>query len=150
MYIAFIVVHILACLALILIVLLQRGKGADLGAAFGGSSQTVFGSQGAGGFLARLTTVSAVVFMITCLSLAYMSSHRAQATIMERSRSETAAPAQTAAPAEEGAAQEAPDATAAGAPAGSDAPSQAAPPAAGGAAEAPAPAGAGGSGGTGD
>ena len=93
MYVAVIIIHILACLGLILIVLLQRGKGADLGAAFGGSSQTVFGSQGAGGFLARVTTISAVVFMLTCLGLAYMSSHRAQATIMEKTE-QAAVPAQ--------------------------------------------------------
>lgn len=84
MYILLVIIHVLACLGLILIVLLQRGKGADLGAAFGGSSQTVFGSQGAGGFLARLTTISAVVFMVTCLTLAYLSFHRVQATIMEK------------------------------------------------------------------
>lgn len=98
MYILLVIIHVLACLGLILIVLLQRGKGADLGAAFGGSSQTVFGSQGAGGFLARLTTVSAVVFMVTCLTLAYLSFHRAQATIMEKAEQAT-----TAAPVEEGA-----------------------------------------------
>jgi len=98
MYILLIIIHVLACLGLILIVLLQRGKGADLGAAFGGSSQTVFGSQGAGGFLARLTTVSAVVFMVTCLTLAYISSHRAQATIMEKTEQ-----ASRAAPVDEGA-----------------------------------------------
>jgi preprotein translocase subunit SecG len=111
MYVAVIIIHILACLGLILIVLLQRGKGADLGAAFGGSSQTVFGSQGAGGFLARLTTISAVVFMFTCLGLAYMSSHRAQATVME-SKEQAAVPSQqeatTEAPTESAAENQAP------------------------------------------
>lgn len=82
MYTLVIIIHVLACIALILIVLLQKGKGADLGAAFGGASQTVFGSAGAGGFLAKLTTGSAIVFMVTCLSLAYMSSHRAHETVM--------------------------------------------------------------------
>ncbi len=82
MHIVVIILHLLACIGLILIVLLQRGKGADLGAAFGGSSQTVFGSQGAGGFLTRVTTAAAVVFMLTSLSLAYLSSHRVQATVM--------------------------------------------------------------------
>jgi|YNPNPStandDraft_1061719.scaffolds.fasta_scaffold13461_6 preprotein translocase subunit SecG len=82
MYTLVIIIHVLACIALILIVLLQKGKGADLGAAFGGASQTVFGSAGAGGFLARLTTGSAIVFMLTCLGLAYMSSHRAHETVM--------------------------------------------------------------------
>jgi len=53
MYALLIILHILACFVLILIVLLQAGKGADMGAAFGGSSQTVFGSSGAGTFLER-------------------------------------------------------------------------------------------------
>ncbi len=82
MQIVVIILHVLACLGLILIVLLQRGKGADLGAAFGGSSQTVFGSQGAGGFLTKATTGVAVLFMLTSLGLAYMSSTRVQATVM--------------------------------------------------------------------
>ena len=82
MHIVVIILHVLACIGLILIVLLQRGKGADLGAAFGGSSQTVFGSQGAGGFLTKVTTAAAVVFMFTSLGLAYLSSHRVQATVM--------------------------------------------------------------------
>jgi len=82
-----VIVHVLACLALILVVLLQKGKGADLGAAFGGSSQTVFGSQGAGGFLTKMVAIVVAVFMVTSLSLAYLSSHRVQATVMEETRS---------------------------------------------------------------
>ncbi|MBI9076875.1 MAG: preprotein translocase subunit SecG [Desulfatibacillum sp.] len=65
------VLHIVVCIALILIVLLQTGKGADMGAAFGGgSSQTVFGSTGPAGFLSKGTTAAAVIFMITSLLLA--------------------------------------------------------------------------------
>jgi preprotein translocase subunit SecG len=60
-----IVLHILVCVALILIVLLQAGKGAEMGAAFGGASQTIFGSAGAMGFLSKLTAVAAIIFMIT-------------------------------------------------------------------------------------
>jgi preprotein translocase subunit SecG len=82
MHIVVVILHVLACIGLIMIVLLQRGKGADLGAAFGGSSQTVFGSQGAGGFLTKMTTVVAVLFMFTSLGLAYLSSNRIQATVM--------------------------------------------------------------------
>ncbi len=82
MHMVVILLHVLACIALIMIVLLQRGKGADLGAAFGGSSQTVFGSQGAGGFLTKMTTAVAVLFMLTSLGLAYLSSTRVQATVM--------------------------------------------------------------------
>jgi preprotein translocase subunit SecG len=60
-----------------MIVLLQTGKGADMGAAFGGgSSQTLFGSTGASTFLSKATTGAAIVFMVTSLGLAYLSSHR--------------------------------------------------------------------------
>lgn len=77
MSILLIIVHVIVCIALIMIVLLQTGKGADMGAAFGGGgSQTLFGSTGASTFLSKATTVAAVVFMITSLLLAYMSSHQ--------------------------------------------------------------------------
>ncbi len=79
-----IVLHILVCFALILIVLLQAGKGAEMGAAFGGSSQTIFGSAGAMGFLSKLTTVAAVVFMITSLVLTYSSTRRASTVVKEK------------------------------------------------------------------
>jgi len=66
-----------------MIVLLQTGKGADMGAAFGGgSSQTLFGSTGASTFLGKATTAAAVVFMLTSLILAYLSSHRTGDSIM--------------------------------------------------------------------
>ncbi len=72
-----IMIHVIASIALIMIVLLQTGKGTDMGAAFGGgSSQTLFGSTGASTFLSKATTVAAIVFMITSLSLAYLSSHK--------------------------------------------------------------------------
>jgi len=63
------VLHVLVCLALISIVLLQHGKGADIGAAFGGSSQTIFGSAGATTFLGKLTAGAAIIFMLTTLGL---------------------------------------------------------------------------------
>ena len=84
-----IILHVVVCFALILIVLLQAGKGAEMGAAFGGSSQTLFGSAGAMGFLSKLTTLAAVVFMITSLLLTYSSTRRASTVIKEK-------PAQTA------------------------------------------------------
>ena len=59
------IIHIIVSLGLIIIVLLQTGRGADIGAVFGGSSATIFGSSGAGNFLTRLTTGFAVVFMLT-------------------------------------------------------------------------------------
>ena len=78
-----IVLHVVVCVALIMIVLLQTGKGADMGAAFGGgSSNTLFGSSGASTFLSKATTFAAVVFMLTSLGLAYMSSHRTSSSIL--------------------------------------------------------------------
>jgi preprotein translocase subunit SecG len=90
------IIHILSCIFLVLVVLLQTGKGADMGAVFGGSSSTVFGSSGAGTFLTRLTTATAVVFMLTSLSLTYFSSRRNTATVFD-SAPPVAAPAPEAA-----------------------------------------------------
>ena len=81
MYTLLILLHVIACLVLILIVLLQAGKGANMGAAFGGSSQTVFGSSGAGTFLGKLTAGVAVLFMLTSLTLTYAASHRSTSLI---------------------------------------------------------------------
>lgn len=68
------VVHILVAFALVALVLLQQGKGADMGAAFGsGASQTLFGSRGSATFLSRTTAVLATIFFLTSLSLAYLS-----------------------------------------------------------------------------
>jgi preprotein translocase subunit SecG len=78
-----ILIHVIVSVALVLIVLLQTGRGADIGAAFGGgSSQTLFGSTGASSFLSKMTTVAAIVFMLTSLSLAYVSSRRTASSIM--------------------------------------------------------------------
>jgi preprotein translocase subunit SecG len=63
------IIHVIVCFALIGIVLLQRGKGADMGAAFGGSSQTIFGSSGGATFMSKLTTTAAIVFMLTSIGL---------------------------------------------------------------------------------
>lgn len=76
MHTAVVSFHIIICIAMILIVLLQTGKGASMGAAFGGSSQTVFGSSGPGTFLGKMTTFVAVFFMLTSLWLAYSSTHK--------------------------------------------------------------------------
>ncbi len=73
MDIAITIIHVVACFFLIIVVLLQTGKGADMGAVFGGSSQTVFGSGGAGNLLTRLTTYTAVIFMVTSLFLTWVS-----------------------------------------------------------------------------
>ena len=96
MTILFIIIHVIVCIALILIVLLQTGKGADMGAAFGGgSSQTLFGSTGASTFLSKATTMAAVVFMLTSLTLAYMSSHRTKSSIMHEQKTPIESKTQT-------------------------------------------------------
>jgi preprotein translocase subunit SecG len=93
------IIHVLVSLFLILIVLLQTGKGADIGAAFGGgSSQTLFGSAGPGGFLTKITTGVAVIFMITSISLAYMYSHHTEASVIRETQPRRAAPAPPPAP----------------------------------------------------
>jgi len=70
-----IIIHVIVSLFLIAVILLQSGKGAELGAAFGGgSSHTLFGSRGAATFLNKMTTVAAVVFMLTSLTLAVVTS----------------------------------------------------------------------------
>ena len=89
------IIHVLVCFALVLIVLLQAGKGAEMGAAFGGASQTLFGSSGAMGFLTKLTTVAAVVFMITSLLLAFSSTRQAS-SVIRSTPAEKAAPTEPA------------------------------------------------------
>jgi preprotein translocase subunit SecG len=69
----FTILHVLVCFFLIFIVLIQSSKGAELGAAFGGSSQTLFGSRGAATLFSKLTTIAAIVFMLTSLLLAVAS-----------------------------------------------------------------------------
>jgi len=84
MSILIVLVHIIVCIALILIVLLQTGKGADMGAAFGGgTSQTLFGASGGATFLSKATTVIAIVFMITSLLLAYASTQRGHSIMLD-------------------------------------------------------------------
>ena len=76
------ITHILVSLFLIAIVLLQHGKGADVGATFGGSSQSLFGSEGPVPLLNKITTFSAIVFMGTSISLAYLSANKSTGTLM--------------------------------------------------------------------
>lgn len=77
-----IILHVLVSLFLIAIVLLQHGKGADIGATFGGSSQSVFGSEGPLPLLNKITTFSAIIFMGTSISLAYISAHQSTESVM--------------------------------------------------------------------
>jgi preprotein translocase subunit SecG len=96
-----VIIHILVSLALICIVLLQHGKGAGIGAAFGGSSQTVFGSTGAAPFLAKLTAAVAILFMCTSLGLTYLGRQTGPSVMQGVGKSATthSAPAAPAKPA---------------------------------------------------
>jgi preprotein translocase subunit SecG len=92
-----IIIHIIACFLMIGAILLQSGKGAEIGAAFGGSSQTVFGSRGPANFLSKFTVVVAVVFMITSLSLAILAKERTfSSTVIDLKKKETSQPAPAA------------------------------------------------------
>ena len=97
--------HVIVCVALVMIVLLQKGKGASMGAAFGGSSQTVFGSTGATSFLSKITVATAVIFMFTSLGLALLMGRGASSSLMKgvnvpaaTQPAESPAPAGTPAP----------------------------------------------------
>jgi preprotein translocase subunit SecG len=80
------VIHVVVAIGLIALVLLQQGKGADAGAAFGsGSSATMFGSRGAASFLSRTTAILATAFFLTSLTLAYMATQStAPRSVVER------------------------------------------------------------------
>jgi preprotein translocase subunit SecG len=92
------ILHVFVCIFLILIILLQAGKGGGMGAAFGGAgAQTVFGGRGAQTFLGKVTSVSALVFMLTALTLAYNSS-KTKSVLDAHEASAPSAPAVPAAP----------------------------------------------------
>ena len=76
------IVHVLVCLFLVGIVLLQHGKGADIGATFGGSSQSLFGTEGPLPLLNKITTAAAIIFMLTSVTLAYISSQTSSSSVM--------------------------------------------------------------------
>lgn len=76
LYTLIVILHVFVCFLMIGAILLQSGKGAEIGASFGGSSQTVFGSRGPANFLSKLTVVVAAVFMVTSLSLAILAKER--------------------------------------------------------------------------
>jgi len=78
-----IAIHVLVCIALVLVILLQHGKGADVGAVFGGSSQTVFGAGGAGNALTKATAALATIFFATSIFLAYTSTRRVTGSIFQ-------------------------------------------------------------------
>jgi preprotein translocase subunit SecG len=83
MTILLVTLHIIVSFALIIVVLLQSGKGAEMGASFGASgSQSVFGAGGGNTFMSKLTTSAAIIFMLTSLSLAFISGKGGNSSIM--------------------------------------------------------------------
>lgn len=96
-----ITLHILVCIALIVVVLLQAGKGAEMGVSFGGGgSNTVFGASGGRDFMSKLTAAAAIIFMLTSLTLAYFYGQPGSSSVMpETKAAATTAPAETEAPA---------------------------------------------------
>ncbi len=83
MFTFLVVIHVIACTVLVVTVLLQQGKGAEVGAVFG-SSEAIFGSTGPATLLSKVTTVAAVVFMLTSLSLTYLSIHSRGGSVMQK------------------------------------------------------------------
>jgi len=89
------VIHVVVCIALIIIVLLQAGKGAEIGASFGsGGSNTVFGASGGQSFMSKMTAGAAIIFMLTSLTLAYFHGQPGTSSVMP----ENLAPQTQAAP----------------------------------------------------
>ena len=93
MFTALTILHVLVAFIMVGVILLQSGKGAEIGAAFGGSSQTVFGARGANTFLGKLTAVTATIFMLTSLSLAIMSKQRNYSSTIGLDKPPASAPA---------------------------------------------------------
>ncbi len=94
-----IILHVIVSLFLVAIVLLQHGKGADVGATFGGSSQSLFGSEGPVPLLNKITTFAAIIFMGTSVALAYVSANKSTKSVMSdiqvHEQSQTAASTET-------------------------------------------------------
>src|ERR1700681_3539277 len=92
------IIHVIVCFFLVVVVLLQSGKAADLAGAFGGmGSQTAFGPRGSATLLSKATTISAVLFMVTSLSLSILATRNAGlgTSVLEGGASKTSAPAKT-------------------------------------------------------
>ena len=90
------ILHIMVCIFLVSIVLLQHGKGADIGATFGGGGESLFGTEGPVPIMNKITTGVAVLFMVTSISLAYISAHSTTSSVM--GGYEMQAPVEQAAP----------------------------------------------------
>ena len=92
LYYSIVALHVIVCVILVLVVLLQSGKGADLAGAFGGgATQTAFGSRGPASFLSKMTTGAAIVFMLTSISLSLMTTRASTGSksILETKRGQT-------------------------------------------------------------
>jgi preprotein translocase subunit SecG len=89
------ILHVLVCFFLATVVLLQQGKGSDVNAVFGGSSQTLFGSSGAGNLLTKLTSASAIVFMLTSLILTYGAARQSTKSLFDNVPASTPIPTTT-------------------------------------------------------
>lgn len=102
LYTLVVILHVFVCFLMIGAILLQSGKGAEIGAAFGGSSQTVFGSRGPANFLSKFTVIVAAVFMLTSFSLAILAKERNfSSTVIDlKQKSAPAAPAAPTPPAQ--------------------------------------------------
>lgn len=111
-------IHYVFCFFLIIVILLQVGKGADLGAAFGGASQTVFGGRGPATFLNKMTAIVAICFLFTSLGLSYISKTRLSSSVIDN----MAIPVQTQIQPEAAAPTAAPEKPAEAAPASPQAP----------------------------
>ncbi len=97
------IAHVVVAVSLILFVLLQAGKGAGIGAAFGGSSETLFGTSGPQGLMGKLTTAAAILFMVTSLLLSFFGARSQTGSIVPstplKSQPQSSAPAKPGAPA---------------------------------------------------
>ena len=113
MYVFLIVIHLLTAFVMIGAILLQSGKGAEIGATFGGSSQTLFGGRGATTFLAKFTVGAAIVFALTSVSLTILAKERSLGTSLKLPPAPVAAPSESSTPP-----VEPPAGPAAGAPSG--------------------------------
>src|SRR5258705_9233808 len=104
MFYLLLVIHVIVCAILIIVVLLQQGKSADLAGAFGGQgSQTAFGPRGAANLLTRLTTWSAILFMVTSIGLfILMSRHSGTHSVLEGAKPAPTAPAKPGKPGKPG------------------------------------------------
>ena len=102
MIIVITILHVIMCLILIGIVLLQTGKGASMGAAFGGASNTLFGGAGPASFLNKVTTIAAVVFMLTSFMLAVLSSRgTTSSTVLDATQTQQEQPMEQGTPTSE-------------------------------------------------